>query len=85
MELEDLAIFRTVVHDGYSAEGQQAAYLDVTHLGAAFGRPSIGIYCDHEPGLAGITGSGRVASIGGKGIVPSRNDVLALLEQQLAP
>ncbi len=25
-------IFRTVVHDGYSAEGQQAAYLDVTHL-----------------------------------------------------
>ncbi len=25
-------IFRTVFHDGYSAEGQQAAYLDVTHL-----------------------------------------------------
>ncbi len=25
-------IFRTVVHEGYSAEGEQAAYLDVTHL-----------------------------------------------------
>lgn len=54
-----------------------------THLAAAFGRPTLGIYCDHEPGLAGITGPGRVASIGGKGQVPSRNDVLALLEQQL--
>jgi heptosyltransferase I len=56
-----------------------------THLAAAIGKPTLGIYCDHEPGLAGITGPGRVASIGGKGIVPSRNDVLALLERQLAP
>ncbi len=56
-----------------------------THLAAALGRPTLGIYCDHEPGLAGITGPGRVASIGGKGRVPSRNDVLALLETQLPP
>lgn len=56
-----------------------------THLAAAIGKPTLGIYCDHDPGLAGITGPGRVASIGGKGIVPTRNDVLALLEQQLAP
>ena len=55
-----------------------------THLAAALGRPTLGIYCDHEPGLAGITGPGRVASIGGKGIVPSRNEVMALLEQQIA-
>ena len=54
-----------------------------THLAAALGRPTLGIYCDHEPGLAGITGPGRVASIGGKGQVPGRNEVLALLEQQL--
>ena len=54
-----------------------------THLAAALGRPTLGIYCDHEPGLAGITGPGRVASIGGKWQVPSRNDVLTLLEQQL--
>lgn len=54
-----------------------------THLAAAFGRPTLGIYCDHEPGLAGITGPGRVASIGGKGQVPSRNGVLTLFEQQI--
>jgi heptosyltransferase-1 len=53
-----------------------------THLGAAFGRPTVGIYCDHEPGLAGITGPGPVASIGGKGQRPSREAVLALLEAQ---
>jgi len=56
-----------------------------THLAAAIGRPTLGIYCDHEPGLAGITGPGRVASIGGKGVVPGRNEVLALLEQQITP
>lgn len=54
-----------------------------THLAAAFGRPTLGIYCDHEPGLAGITGPGPVASLGGKGQVPSRKEVLALLAQQL--
>jgi heptosyltransferase-1 len=69
------------------AGAQHVVGLDTgfTHLAAAFGRPTLGIYCDHEPGQAGITGPGRVASIGGKGKVPSRNDVLALLEQQLAP
>lgn len=56
-----------------------------SHLAAALGRPTLGIYCDHEPGLAGITGPGRVASIGGKGRVPSRGDVLALLESQFGP
>ena len=56
-----------------------------THLAAALGRPTLGIYCDHEPGLAGITGPGPVASLGGKGQVPGRTEVLALLESQLAP
>lgn len=67
------------------AGAQQVVGLDtgLTHLAAALGRPTLGIYCDHEPGLAGITGSGRVASIGGRGQVPSRNDVLTLFEQQL--
>lgn len=54
-----------------------------THLGAAFGRPSIGIYCDHEPGLAGLTGPGRVASLGGKGQVPTRAAVLAQVAMHL--
>ena len=67
------------------AGAHQVVGLDTgfTHLAAALGRPTLGIYCDHEPGLAGITGPGRVASIGGKGQVPSRNEVLALLDQQI--
>lgn len=54
-----------------------------SHLGAAFGAPTIGIYCDHEPGLAGITGPGRVASFGGKGQVPTLDEVMAQLESHL--
>ena len=68
------------------SRARQVVGLDTgfTHLAAAFGRPTLGIYCDHDPGLAGITGPGRVASIGGKGQVPARNDVLNLLEQLLS-
>jgi len=51
----------------------------MTHLAAAQGRTTIGIYCDHEPGLAGVTGPGRVQSLGGKGQVPSRQAVLDAL------
>jgi heptosyltransferase I len=54
-----------------------------THLGAAFGRPTIGIYCDHDAGTAGVTGSGPVASIGGKGQVPKLPEVMALLNAQI--
>ena len=56
-----------------------------THLGAALGRPTIGIYCDHDPGLAGITGSARVHSLGGKGQVPKVPEVLGLIERHRAP
>ena len=64
---------------------QQIVGLDTgfSHLGAAWGRPTIGIYCDHEPGLAGITGPGRVASLGGKGEVPTLADVMAQLDLHL--
>ena len=55
-----------------------------SHLGAAFGAPTLGVYCDHEPGLAGITGPGRVASLGGKGQVPTLAAVMAQLERHLA-
>jgi len=72
------------------AGAQHVVGLDTgfTHIAAALGRPTLGIYCDHEPGLAGITASApdaTVASIGGKGQVPGQNEVMALLEQQLAP
>ncbi len=77
------------VHDmaALLAQTQRAIGLDTgfSHLAAALGKPTIGIYCDHEPGLAGIIGPGGVASIGGKGQVPSLQDVLALLERQRVP
>lgn len=55
----------------------------MTHIAAATGRPTIGLYCDHEPGLAGVTGPGKVASLGGKGQVPSLSEVTALLDEWL--
>jgi heptosyltransferase-1 len=76
------------VHDMASllVETKRVIGLDTgfTHLAAALGRPTIGIYCDHEPGLAGMVGPGGVASIGGKGRVPALQEVLALLERQRA-
>ncbi len=67
------------------AGAQQVVGLDTgfTHLAAALGRPTIGIYCDHEPGLAGLAGAGPLASIGGKGQTPTKNDVLALLAEHM--
>lgn len=48
-----------------------------THLAAALGRPTLGIYCDHEPGLAGLTGRGPRHSVGGVGQVPPLVEVQA--------
>lgn len=72
---------------GVLAGARQVVGLDTgfTHLAAALGRPTLGIYCDHEPGLAGITGPGPVASTGGKGQSPAVAAVLALLEAQRVP
>jgi heptosyltransferase I len=52
-----------------------------THIAAAFAVPTVGIYCDHEPGLVGITGEGYVASVGGRGVVPSVDSVLRELSR----
>lgn len=53
------------------------------HLAAALGRPTLAIYCDHDPGLASLTGSNWVRSVGGKQQVPTLASVLALLGEQL--
>ena len=50
-----------------------------THIAAAFGVPTVGIYCDHEPEMVGITGEGYVASVGGRQVVPTVMAVTALL------
>lgn len=68
------------------AGAQQVVGLDTgfSHLAAAFGRPTVGIYCDHEPDRAGITGPGLVASVGGRRQSPALDEVMRLLEQQIA-
>ncbi len=48
-----------------------------THLAAAFGRPTVGIYCDYDPGLAGLTGTGCTRSLGDKGRPPPLEAVRA--------
>ena len=67
-------------------QARQIVGLDTgfSHLAAALGAPTLGIYCDHAPGLAGITGPGLVASLGGKGQMPSLAEVMAVLDRQLA-
>lgn len=55
----------------------------MSHLAAAHGRPTVGIYCDHEPGLVGLVGSGPVISLGGKGLSPSLTQVEAALARIL--
>lgn len=68
------------------AHAQAVVGLDtgMSHLAAAHGRPTVGIYCDHEPGLAGLVGSGPVISLGGKGRIPSLADVQLALDKVLA-
>ncbi len=51
-----------------------------SHVAAALGRPVVGIYCDHEPGLTGITGTAPVASLGGKGQQPGFAEVLQAVQ-----
>jgi heptosyltransferase I len=77
LKVEDMA--------GLLARCEMAVGLDTgfSHLAAAFGRPTVGIYCDHEPSDAGITGSGGVDSIGGIGQRPSRAAVMALVERRI--
>ncbi len=52
-----------------------------THLSAALGVPTLGIYCDHEPGLAGVTGPAWVQSLGAKGVTPSLEDAMILMQK----
>jgi heptosyltransferase I len=54
-----------------------------SHIAAAFGVPTIGIYCDHDPGLVGITGNGFVASVGGRDQLPDVERIKKLADEAL--
>lgn len=68
------------------AQAQLVVGLDtgMSHLAAAHGRPTVGIYCDHEPGLAGLVGSGPVVSLGGKGTEPTLAQVQSAIDHVLS-
>ena len=51
------------------------------HVAAALDKPVVGIYCDHEPGLTGLTGNGPSASLGGKGQRPAFDEVWAAVQR----
>jgi heptosyltransferase-1 len=58
----------------------------LTHLGAALGRPTIGIFCDFDAVQCAVTGDAFCASFGGVGVVPSVSDIrAAIAEGALAP
>jgi heptosyltransferase-1 len=56
----------------------------LTHLSAALGRPTIGIYRASTPVRTPLVGSAYTASLGDRGAPPSRDAVLAAVEQALA-
>ena len=60
----------------------------LTDLSAAFGQPTVGIYCDHAAALATMTahtqGADFVVSLGGVGQPPSIESVQAVLERRLS-
>lgn len=55
----------------------------LTHLSAALGRPTIGIYSASTPIRTPLVGAGFTASLGDRGQPPSREMVLTHLEQAL--
>ena len=48
----------------------------LTHLAAALGVPTVGIYLGTDPAATGIYGCARARNIGGIGVVPSVEEVL---------
>jgi len=56
----------------------------LTHLSAALGRPTVGIYRASTPVRTPLIGSNFTASLGDRGAPPSREAVLASVDQALA-
>jgi len=60
----------------------------LSHLAAAVGAPTVGIYCDYDPRLAGLRasspqGAARVASLGGVEQVPPVEEVIEAVDRVL--
>ena len=53
----------------------------LTHLAAAIGAPTVGIFCDYDTTLVGLRGGDRTVSLGGVAQVPSVEQVCAAIER----
>lgn len=51
----------------------------LTHLAAAVGAPTVGIFCDFDTTLVGLRGSGPLVSLGGVDQTPAVEQVLAAI------
>jgi heptosyltransferase I len=51
----------------------------LTHLAAALGVPTVGIYCGSDPALTGLYGAARARNVGGPGRAPGAEEVLAMV------
>jgi len=63
------------------AEAKAVVGLDtgLTHLAAALGAPTVGIYCGSDPALTGLYGAARAKNVGAQGRAPEVADVLKSL------
>jgi heptosyltransferase I len=51
------------------------------HVAAALGVPLVGVFVGSEPGLTGPLGSGPIAVVGGKGMMPRADEVLRAVDR----
>lgn len=51
----------------------------LTHLAAALGTPTVGIYCGSDPALTGLYGAPHAKNVGAAGRPPAVDEVLSLL------
>ncbi len=67
------------------AEARLVIGLDtgLTHLAAAVGTATVGLYCDYDPSLVGLTGDGPVVSLGGVDRPPEVSEVIAAAQAML--
>jgi heptosyltransferase-1 len=51
----------------------------LTHLAAALGAPTVGIYCGSDPALTGLYGAPRARNVGAPGRIPEVAEVLRMV------